>query len=500
MARSPARWQPALAVTLVFSLIIGLLQILSPARVAPVITLGAQLAAALIALAWILPQLRFFTLRQDRLTWLLVAASIFTLLVASWAQIATHTGNPFMSGLWIQVAMLTSYGLLWLGILGRSGLLPRDTVSRLVSICDILVAIGAAIILTSDLSPANARMLGLPYLTAARLALVTLICLIFMLHKSIPRALQSPRALMGLSIGLVIAKDMGLGASLLSGFSVSGSLIALLGPIGIMLFGVAARWEAATDFELTQPEREIDPLPSLAGMLVPTVMVIAAMVVAAQAGSQAVLFSMTMLILLVMARQIVTFEKDRHHYQELQELYAISAREATTDPLTGMANQRHFCDRLDVELRRARRYRRTLALIFADLDHFKSINDTYGHHVGDVALKMVATCLARLVRETDLVVRYGGEEFVVMLPETTLEQAEVMAERLRRAVEQLQIPLPQGGHKRVTMSFGVAAFPETAETPEDLLTSADAAMYHAKALGRNRVMVAVGPTEGVSAN
>lgn len=495
MTSTPARWQSSLVVTLVFGIGVGIfLTVTNTGLLAPI---GATLIATLITLTWILPQIHRFTQRRDRLSWGIIAAGMLALLVSAALQAMDMIAHRPPS-YWSQVILLVSYGLLWLGMLGRSGLFPHDTVSRLVSLCDVCVAMGAAFILTNDITTNNADILDLPYITSTRLALVTLICLIVLLHRAVPRALQSPRALLGLSVGLLIAKDVGLGACLFSGFSIGSPLVALLGPVGVMLFGVAARWEASVDHQLTQPEREVDPLPSLAGMLVPMVMVVAAMFVATQNGAKSILFSMTLLILLVMTRQIVTFEKDRRHYQELQELYDTTALEAATDPLTGLANQRHFQERLEIELRRARRYRRTLALIFADLDHFKSINDNYGHHTGDVALKTVATCITRIVRDTDLVVRYGGEEFVIMLPETTIEQAEVMAERLRRAVEALAFPLPQGGVKRMTMSFGVAAFPMTAETPEDLLTSADAAMYHAKALGRNRVMVAVGPEETVS--
>lgn len=503
MVAVPARWQPVLVVTLVFGIGVAIWLSVSKTNIfAPV---GATLIATLVALAWTLPQIRFFTQRRDRVTWGLIAFSMFALLTASvllTLSLLRHSDPAAHTyAIASQVVFLLSYVLLWIGILGRSGQFPHDMVSRLVSLCDVFVAMGAAVILSSEaVVSADNFILGIPHLTATRLAMGTLICLIVLMHRSVPRPLQSPRALLGLSIGLLIAKDMGSGACIFSGVTADAPLIASLGPIGIMLFGVTARWEAAVDHALTQPDREVDPLPSLAGMLVPTVMVVAAMFVAAQNGSKSILFSMTLLILLVMARQIVTFEKDRRHYQELQELYEITAHEATTDSLTGMANQRHFRDRLDIELRRARRYRRTLALIFCDLDHFKSINDTYGHHIGDVALKLVAACITRIVRDTDLVVRYGGEEFVVMLPETSLEQAEVMAERLRRAIELVQIPLPQGGVKRITMSFGVAAFPATAETPEDLLTCADAAMYHAKSLGRNRVMVAVGPDEALSRN
>ena len=169
-------------------------------------------------------------------------------------------------------------------------------------------------------------------------------------------------------------------------------------------------------------------------------------------------------------------------------LYAEVQRLATTDPLTGLANRRVFEQRLMEEARRARRYRRPLALIMADLDRFKVYNDTFGHPAGDAVLQEVASLLQANVRKTDLVARYGGEEFAILLPETSAAGALAVAEKIRVAVENHPFPrretLPGG---RLTISLGIAAFPEEVDEPEALIQYADEALYRAKALGGNRV-------------
>lgn len=505
MATSPARWQPALIATLIFGVGVGVSLALTPQGDIASVSSAATLIAAVVTLAWIVPLIPSFPTQRDRVGWLLITLSVFVLLFTStfWAG-GLIWKNNFLRDPGYHVLLILGNLLLWAGLIYRPGQFPRDPVSRLVSLCDVFVAFGATYVLTNDaFLTRGILLLNIPFLTRSNLALITLVILIGMLHRAIPRQLQGPRALLGLGIGMVLAEDVGLGALVGKGGEPVMPVFAMLWPVGIMLYGVAARWESFVARQLAKDEREVDPLPSLAGMLVPTVMLVAAMFVATQDAlassdsdrAHVVLFSMTILLVLVMIRQVVAFEKDRQHYQQLQDLYKITAREAITDQLTGLVNQRYFRDHFEIELRRARRYRRPIAIIFCDLDHFKSINDTFGHPVGDLALQAVADTLCRQVREMDLVARYGGEEFVVMLPETTLAQAEAMAERLRKGVAALSIPLPGGGVQRVTMSFGVAAHPDTAETVEELLANADAAMYHAKAAGRNCVMSAVTPVE-----
>lgn len=162
---------------------------------------------------------------------------------------------------------------------------------------------------------------------------------------------------------------------------------------------------------------------------------------------------------------------------------------AQTDPLTQLLNRRALTERITAEMERALRYDSTMALLMIDLDHFKRVNDTYGHLVGDDVLRDVAQLLSDTIRTSDIVARYGGEEFLVLLPETDDAGAESFAERIRFAVEQHlfasdSLPEPL----RLTASVGVAVYPAARiESVEDLFARADAALYRAKADGRNRV-------------
>lgn len=162
---------------------------------------------------------------------------------------------------------------------------------------------------------------------------------------------------------------------------------------------------------------------------------------------------------------------------------------AQTDPLTQLLNRRALTERITAEMERALRYDSTMALLMIDLDHFKRVNDTYGHLVGDDVLRDVAQLLSDTIRASDIVARYGGEEFLVLLPETDDAGAESFAERIREAVEHHRFAsesLPEP--LRLTASVGVAVYPAARiESVEDLFARADAALYRAKADGRNRV-------------
>ena len=174
------------------------------------------------------------------------------------------------------------------------------------------------------------------------------------------------------------------------------------------------------------------------------------------------------------------------------ELWTALAREqqsARTDELTGASNRRHFFDVASALTDVARRYGQPLSLILFDLDHFKLINDRFGHQAGDEALRHVSRIAAGEVRAADLFARYGGEEFVALLPETGAEEAADLAERIRAAIERQAL---EWGTQRVplTVSIGVAAMTNTADSLEDLIRNADKAMYAAKAAGRNRFELA----------
>jgi diguanylate cyclase (GGDEF)-like protein len=181
--------------------------------------------------------------------------------------------------------------------------------------------------------------------------------------------------------------------------------------------------------------------------------------------------------------RIVRYQKAlREQQQQLEHL----ARE---DALTGLANRRRFEERAYEELLRAGRYQHPLSVLLADLDHFKTINDTYGHSYGDTVLKEVGQTFFRHCRSSDLCARYGGEEFAILLPETRLEEAQLVAERLCAAVRNLQFSrLSDDIH--VTTSFGVTCVDiANPQSLEELLEQADQALYAAKHNGRNRVEV-----------
>lgn len=175
-------------------------------------------------------------------------------------------------------------------------------------------------------------------------------------------------------------------------------------------------------------------------------------------------------------------------------------RLVAVDPLTGIANRRHFDRVLDREVRRARRERLPLSLIFLDLDEFKHFNDTYGHVQGDDVLRRVARTLDESFRRGgDLVARYGGEEFAVILPDVDAHRAGLYAERLRRRIWRMAIATgPEQSGERITISGGVAAIaPGTPGchdvAPDALLRAADQALYKAKCQGRNRIAMAGAP-------
>lgn len=160
-------------------------------------------------------------------------------------------------------------------------------------------------------------------------------------------------------------------------------------------------------------------------------------------------------------------------------------RQAFSDMLTGLGNRRWLAEAVSVEIARARREQRPLSVIVFDLDHFKRINDDFGHDVGDEVLLAVAETSKRVLRPYDLVARLGGEEFCAFLPATSLKEALPIAERLREGIASLQIDALQG--RRVTASFGVHEADVVREQFKDMLRTADQYLYQAKGAGRNQV-------------
>jgi diguanylate cyclase (GGDEF)-like protein len=177
--------------------------------------------------------------------------------------------------------------------------------------------------------------------------------------------------------------------------------------------------------------------------------------------------------------------------RELKRIYVLE-QETITDPLLGIFNRRFLDRRLLEEVQRSQRYRLDLALLMVDIDHFKRVNDTWGHQIGDLVLQHLTQLLLNALRQTDIVARFGGEEFVILLPHTREQEAYKLAERLRHAVEITPLLMASGSSQlpelRVTVSIGCACLLPDDDDAHSLLERCDQSMYQAKQEGRNRVV------------
>ena len=178
-------------------------------------------------------------------------------------------------------------------------------------------------------------------------------------------------------------------------------------------------------------------------------------------------------------------------------------RDSMTDPLTGVFNRRYMDLRLSEEIAKARRYRLPLCVLLLDIDHFKQINDRHGHQTGDQVLVALGKMVAPVLRETDVVTRYGGEEFLIIAPHTPLSGAIDVAERVRKRIESGDFGLPgepgEMAGTSVTASIGVASFGEDMDDGEKLVRAADENLYRAKQTGRNRVIGGTPGATGIAA-
>ena len=197
-------------------------------------------------------------------------------------------------------------------------------------------------------------------------------------------------------------------------------------------------------------------------------------------------------------RPFTPVERELFHYLAGQAAVSIEnvdlhervQRQAVTDELTGLYNHRRFHEAMATEVERSKRFRQSLGLIMLDIDDFKRVNDSYGHQQGDRVLREVARIVQQASREIDAPARYGGEELALVLPGTNLDGAYNLAERVRRGIEDLRLPTPNGrGSLHVTASLGVASMVPSADTdPSELIADADAALYEAKRGGKNRTV------------
>jgi len=179
----------------------------------------------------------------------------------------------------------------------------------------------------------------------------------------------------------------------------------------------------------------------------------------------------------------------RYRYaMELRESVNNTLAMAVTDDLTGLYNRRYFDRHLNVMLGKAQSQDRDMALMILDIDHFKAVNDTHGHDAGDAVLREFSARLKRNIRGVDLACRFGGEEFVVLMPDTDMKQAEMVAERVRQAIAERSFDIGLPRPLSLTVSVGVSLNESDADTPETIIKRADVALYRAKREGRNRVV------------
>ena len=174
-------------------------------------------------------------------------------------------------------------------------------------------------------------------------------------------------------------------------------------------------------------------------------------------------------------------------YKQTTEIESVEYS-ASIDPLTKLFTRGHFAQRFEVEVRRAKNYAHPLSVLLLDIDHFKNVNDTYGHAAGDLILMKLGQILSKMVRSSDLPARFGGEEFVVMMTSASKEQAFTSADNLRKIVESTEFRIPgRESPLTVTVSGGVSTYPADGNTTTDLLRVADESLYEAKQTGRNRI-------------
>jgi diguanylate cyclase (GGDEF)-like protein len=313
-----------------------------------------------------------------------------------------------------------------------------------------------------------------------------------------PLAIRRPLGFIVGGLSLFILADLAYGYALLHGTYAAGGPIDMLWIGALALFTLAATQQrearpgtAETSIPLRAPtESKVSWLPF--GALA----VGSATLLSSQWENPFVLELSLVAVAIALAalialRQYLAQGEMIRLQGELRDAHEEMAKLASEDPLTGMANRRSFDEILEQELERANRYGRALSILFIDVDRFKAVNDDYGHTAGDNALKEFGSVMRDCLRSVDYSSRWGGEEFVVLLPETGSVEALRAAERIRASVEGHEFSF--GGERGLTCSIGASSWPDDARDARGLLRLADDAVYDAKREGRNRVMAASNP-------
>src|SRR6266567_210104 len=428
---------------------------------------------------------------------------------------------------WDDAGYLGVYPFLLLGIL----LLPTrplPVLSRLRIVLDGLMIMTAVVafswyfilgptILQGD-GTLFAKLVGAAYPFSD---LLMIFCLLRLAFLSGDASLRPIIRLLSFTLLIMILTDSIYDYQTLHGHYGTSGLLEVGWSVGFMLLGLAVQAMlvvlpkacAATSSSQVSAGEASGDMPSMWRSLLPYAFVPAVGLLAVyvwhtggnSAPEWGVYLGGALLIGLVLLRQVlamretVTYAKELHIVQEelrannraLSEANGRLEALATTDPLTGLPNHRAFVAALNQELKRSQHYYRPCALLFLDLDHFKALNDGYGHPAGDAVLQEFSTLVLALLRGMDTLGRWGGEEFVALLPETDVEGALEAAERLRTAVTAHIFSI--GGGVRLTCSIGIAVYPFDSEERDGLIRTADQAMYAAKKLGRNQVRTAKDP-------
>jgi diguanylate cyclase (GGDEF)-like protein len=464
---------------------------------------GALLACWAILTSW-----QHFSTRRERQGWGALGSFMLLIVLGEYLRLFYRftLARPDAFPTWADPAFLLAYLPLLVIVIRLAGMRVQERCGRMAILLEICIGTLALLTLlwylsigpfwkTHDGLGWGGRLLMLAY---PALDLLLLVGVATMLSRDL-------RSMLLLKISLLIAAvllalpNMPLAiASALPAHHSAGKLL-MAWPVAFVLFGVAAFVQSHL---LPAPLHQANaPSPStsrwsvvglygavaLAGIAMLTIFPETYHLSLIDLG---LLIGIVAVFILIALRLWVNLDENRRLYQQLQEAYEDMANLAHTDPLTQMANHRVFQERLEEEITRADRYDSPLALIFADLDHFKRINDTYGHQVGDAVLKKVGATIKRQARASDQAYRYAGEEFVVLLPETTLNKAMILAERIRQSVERLHMRLEDGEVLHLTISLGVSAYPQPSTSMQSLIRDADTAMYDAKEHGRNGVRAA----------
>ncbi len=407
-------------------------------------------------------------------------------LIPEWLQYFRIESILFIAGLL----------LLGIGLLLRYGRVRAAPINWTVTAVDMGLMVGAAILpffmMRMDWTKGT---VGLSIDAGSALALlVIMIALPLVQHRETPAELRTPGIVLLTSVILILISNDNL--RLLYQFDANpysglGSWVA-----GFLLLGIAMLWEFDAHKETTSPELMSDVaygvlsemLPLLA-MFMAVIFVFLVLTNDARRNYEMLIF-LTMLLFLTLVRRILAYLQMRGTVEEVRVQVSEIEQAVVTDTLTGLANRRFLMQRMKEEMSRAKRFNRPVAMIFFDIDFFKMVNDVHGHDNGDLALCHIANILRKAIRTTDIISRLGGEEFVILLPDTNQSTGTMLAERLRNLVEISILTLSDGVELNMTISGGVAAYPETSEEGDEMLKAADTAMNHAKNSGRNRIFTA----------